>query len=100
MNSTESQMDDVIVVGYGTKKRANVLGSVGSMNPKEIEDIPFTNLSTGLVNKVPGVSVNQTSGKPGATTNLRIRNPTTFGNTGSVEPLYVIDGIAYNNPEG
>jgi len=100
MNSTESQMDDVIVVGYGTKKRANVLGSVGSMNPKEIEDIPFTNLSTGLVNKVPGVSVNQTSGKPGATTNLRIRNPTTFGNSGSVEPLYVIDGIAYNNPEG
>ncbi|HEY0679118.1 MAG TPA: SusC/RagA family TonB-linked outer membrane protein [Chitinophagaceae bacterium] len=100
LNLLNSRMEEVVVVGYGTKKRANVLGSVGSVNPKEVEDMPFVNLSTALVNKVPGVSVSLTSGKPGATTNLRIRNPITFGNTGSVDPLFVIDGVAYNNPEG
>jgi TonB-dependent starch-binding outer membrane protein SusC len=93
-------MEDVVVVGYGTKKRANVLGSVGTVNPKEIEDLPVANLATALVNKVPGVSITQSSGKPGSTTNLRIRNPVTFGSTGSINPLYVIDGIAYNDPDG
>jgi len=100
LSAVESKMDEVVVVGYGAKKRANVLGAVGTMNPKEVEDIPFVNLSTALVNKVPGVSVSQSSGKPGASTTLRIRNPVTFGTSGSAEPLYVIDGIAYNNPEG
>ena len=94
------RMEDVVVVGYGSKKRANVLGSVGTVNPKEIEDLPVANLATALVNKVPGVSISMTSGKPGSTTNLRIRNPVTFGSTGSINPLYVIDGIAYNEPEG
>ncbi|MGB8193211.1 MAG: SusC/RagA family TonB-linked outer membrane protein [Chitinophagaceae bacterium] len=94
------KMEDVVVVGYGSKKRANVLGSVGTVNPKEIEDLPVANLATALVNKVPGISISQTSGKPGSTTNLRIRNPVTFGTTGSINPLYVIDGIAYNDPDG
>lgn len=93
-------MEDIVVVGYGVKKRANVLGSVGTVNPKEIEDLPVANLATALVNKVPGVSITPTSGKPGSTTNLRIRNPVTFGTTGSINPLYVIDGIAYNDPDG
>lgn len=96
----DKALDDVVVVGYGAKKRANVLGSVATINPKEVEDLPVANLATALVNKVPGVSISQTSGKPGSTTNLRIRNPTTFGSTGSINPLYVIDGIAYNDPDG
>jgi TonB-dependent starch-binding outer membrane protein SusC len=97
---SDKAMDDVVVIGYGAKKRANVLGSVGTVNPKEIEDLPVANLATALVNKVPGVSISQSSGKPGSSTSLRIRNPTTFGTTGSINPLYVIDGIAYNEPEG
>lgn len=96
----DKSMEDVVVIGYGAKKRANVLGSVGTINPKEVEDLPVANLATALVNKVPGVSIAQASGKPGATTNLRIRNPVTFGSTGSINPLYVIDGIAYNDPDG
>lgn len=95
LSSAGGTLDDFVVIGYGTKKRANVLGAVGTIDPKEIEDMPFANLTTGLVNKVPGVGVSQSSGKPGSTTTLRIRNPVTFGNSGSVEPLYVIDGIAY-----
>jgi TonB-linked SusC/RagA family outer membrane protein len=100
LNPLNNKLDEVVVVGYDTKPRANVLGSVATINPKEIEDMPFVNLSTALINKVPGVSISQSSGRPGATTNLTIRNPVTFGASGSVEPLYVIDGIAYTNPEG
>jgi TonB-linked SusC/RagA family outer membrane protein len=86
-------MNDVIVVGYGTQKRSNVLGSVAVVAGKELEDIPAINMSTSLINTVPGVSVSQTSGKPGATTTLTIRGATTFASGGSTSPLYVIDGL-------
>jgi len=50
-------------------------------------------MSTSLINVVPGVSVSQTSGKPGSTTNLTIRGATTFATGGTTKPLYVIDGL-------
>jgi TonB-linked SusC/RagA family outer membrane protein len=93
MSSTNKSMDDVIVVGYGTQKRSNVLGSVAVVAGKELEDIPAVNMSTSLINTVPGVGVSQTSGKPGATTTLTIRGATTFASGGSTSPLYVIDGL-------
>ena len=93
MTMNNKSMDDVIVVGYGTQKRSNVLGSVAVVAGKELEDLPAANLSTSLINTVPGVSVNQTSGKPGATTNLTIRGATTFSANGTTSPLYVIDGL-------
>ncbi len=65
MTMNNKSMNDVIVVGYGTQKRSNVLGSVAVVSGKELEDLPAANLSTSLINTVPGVSVNQTSGKPG-----------------------------------
>lgn len=93
MTMNNKSMDDVIVVGYGTQKRSNVLGSVAVVSGKELEDIPAINMSTSLINTVPGVSVSQTSGKPGATTNLTIRGATTFASGGTTNPLYVIDGL-------
>ena len=94
MALNNKSMDDVIVVGYGTQKRSNVLGSVAVVSGKELEDVPAINMSTSLINVVPGVSVSQTSGKPGATTNLTIRGATTFATSGgSTSPLYVIDGL-------
>jgi TonB-linked SusC/RagA family outer membrane protein len=89
MGLSNKAMDDVIVVGYGTQKRSNVLGSVAVVTGKELE----VNMSTSLINTVPGVGVSQTSGKPGATTNLTIRGATTFASGGSTSPLYVIDGL-------
>jgi TonB-linked SusC/RagA family outer membrane protein len=101
MTQLDLKMNEVVVVGYGSKPRANVLGSVGTLNPKEIEDLPVPNLATSLINKVPGVGITQSSGKPGSNTSLRIRNPVTFASTGaSIEPLYVIDGIAFPEPDG
>ena len=98
-----NKMEDVIVVGYGTKKRVNVQGAVATIKAAEIEDIPVANLPSALVNRVPGVGVNFSSGKPGSTTTLNIRNsitaPANFpGGAGGVtnQPLIVIDGIISN----
>ncbi|MVT11859.1 SusC/RagA family TonB-linked outer membrane protein [Chitinophaga tropicalis] len=87
-------LTETVIIGYGTQKRPNVLGSVASINPAEIEDLPVANLATALQNKVPGVSVSQSSGRPGSTTSLTIRNPVTWAATGSsTDPLFVIDGF-------
>lgn len=100
---SNNKMEDVIVVGYGTKKRVNVQGAVSTIKAAEIEDLPVANLGSALVNRVPGVSVNFSSGKPGSTTTLNLRNsitaPAAFpGGAGGVtsQPLIVIDGIISN----
>src|SRR6185503_7020542 len=95
----EKSLEDVIVVGYGTKKRVNVQGSVATIKGTDIEDIPVANLPSSLVNRVPGVAVNFSSGKPGSTTTINIRNSITFpGAPDGVtnQPLIVIDGIISN----
>jgi TonB-dependent starch-binding outer membrane protein SusC len=98
MEKNNQKLDDVIVVGYGTKKRVNVQGAVSTIKGAEIEDLPVANLGSALVNRIPGVSVNFASGKPGSTTDINIRNSTSFGSAfgGSSQPLYVIDGIIVN----
>jgi TonB-linked SusC/RagA family outer membrane protein len=104
LNRLENKLEDVIVnVGYGSKKRVKVQGAVSTIKAAEIEDIPVANLPSALVNRVPGVAVNFSSGKPGSTTTLNLRNstiaPATFpGNASGItsQPLIVIDGIISN----
>jgi TonB-linked SusC/RagA family outer membrane protein len=93
LSKSNESLDDVVVVGYGTQKKVNVLGAVSTFNPKEVADIPAANLSTALMGQIAGVGVSQTSGKPGATTNISIRSAQTFASGGSTSPLFVIDGL-------
>ena len=98
-----ANLDEVVVVGYGTQKRANVVGAVSTVKAEDIEDLPVANLGTALVNRVPGLGVNVASGKPGATTTLTIRNPYTFNGSATLgltsDPLYVIDGLVLPKSE-
>lgn len=103
LSPLDKTMDDVIVVGYGTKKRVNIQGAIATIKGSEIEDIPVGNLPSALVNRLPGVGVNFSSGKPGSTTTINLRNstvsPAAFpGNAGGItnQPLIVIDGIISN----
>ena len=88
-------MDEVVVVGYGTQKRADVLGAVDQVDQEEIEDFPVANLTTALKNSttLQGVSVGIASGKPGANTSINIRNTVTLSANGNTNPLFVIDGF-------
>ncbi|MFD1143767.1 SusC/RagA family TonB-linked outer membrane protein [Larkinella insperata] len=79
-------LDEVVVVGYGTQKIANVTGSVASIGSKEVKSIPTSNLVTGLAGRLPGLRVTQSSSEPGSyNTRFDIRG---FGN-----PLIVVDGL-------
>ena len=88
-------LDEVVIVGYGVQKRANLTGAVSSINFSEgLESRPITSTSTALGGLAPGLAVTQTSGKPGDdSATLRIRGNTTL-NTNS--PLVLVDGIEYS----
>jgi TonB-linked SusC/RagA family outer membrane protein len=86
-----TELEEVVVIGYGSVKRANMVGAVENMKADEVEDIPATNLSTILEGKMAGVSIGQATGRPGASTSLSIRIENTYSATS--EPLYVIDGF-------
>ncbi|GEO04454.1 SusC/RagA family TonB-linked outer membrane protein [Adhaeribacter aerolatus] len=84
-------LDEVVVIGYGTVKKSDVTGSVGSVSSEELTAFPVPNPVMGLQGKTPGVHVMQNSGAPGVNVSVRIRG----GNSllGNNEPLYVIDGF-------
>jgi TonB-linked SusC/RagA family outer membrane protein len=91
----KNQLNEVVVVGYGSQKRSELTGAVSSV-PKSILNQPAASFDNLLQGAVPGVAVTQSSGQPGGTATVRVRggNSLSFGN----DPLYVIDGfITYNN---
>jgi TonB-linked SusC/RagA family outer membrane protein len=84
-------LNDVVVVGYGTVKRANLAGSVASISSKQIEDIPAKDLASTLMGTMPGVSIGEVSGSPTATATIKVRVQGSYSN--NEDPLYVIDGF-------
>jgi len=94
MQEEAQKMDEVVIVGYGAVKRANLLGAVGSISSDKIEGIPTQNLSTLLEGRLAGVKVGQASGSPGAFSNIEIRTTSTFTEYGEYM-LFVIDGVIY-----
>jgi len=90
----KKNMDEVIVVGYGTQKKAHLTGSVVSIDPKKIEDNPVGSLTEALKGQAVGVNVSGGYARPGQPATITIRNPMFFSKDGgSKEPIYVIDDI-------
>ncbi len=87
-------LDEVVVVGYGTQKRANVSGAVSSIKGEDINEVVTGNASQALVGKATGVRVEVNGGAPGAGTNIIIRGT---GSLSNQDPLYVIDGVFSDN---
>jgi TonB-linked SusC/RagA family outer membrane protein len=85
LHAANQQLNDVIVVGYGTQRKGSVTGAVSSIKASDLVRTPSSTTSGALVGKIPGITARQTTGRPGASTALQIRN------LGS--PLYVIDGV-------
>ena len=87
--SDDNVLDQVVVVGYGTQKKADLTGSVSIVNAEELKRVSNSNISTMLEGKVSGVQITS-DGQPGADPSVRIRG---IGSFGSTAPLYVIDGV-------
>ena len=82
-------LDQVVVVGYGVQKKADLTGSVAVVNTDELKRVSNSNISTMLEGKVAGVQITS-DGQPGADPTVRIRG---IGSFGSTAPLYVVDGV-------
>lgn len=87
----DSQLDEVVVIGYGTQKRGNVSGAQSTFKADKLNERAVTRVDQALVGQLAGVSVKQTSGVPGKAFSVNVRG------SGSIsagnEPLYVIDGF-------
>lgn len=84
-------LEEVVVIGYGTQKKSDVNGSVSTIKSTDIANIPQVSFDQMLQGKAAGVTVTNNSGQPGSSVSVKIRGASSL--TGSNEPLYVIDGI-------
>ncbi|WP_094570814.1 TonB-dependent receptor [Mucilaginibacter xinganensis] len=90
---SQNSLSEVVVVGYGTSKRVDLTGSVGSVNEKQLQERPAINLEQELAGKIAGVNVSTNSGAPGGATKIRIRGYSSINS--STDPLYVVDGVVW-----
>ena len=84
-------LEEVVVTGYGTTKKRDVVTSVASVGADQIKDIPVTSAAEALQGKLSGVSVTTTEGSPDADVKIRVRGGTSL--TQSNDPLYIVDGM-------
>lgn len=99
LSSTSAQLNEVVVIGYGTAQKRDLTGSIATVSGKEITDKPNSNPVASLQSKVAGLYV-VNNGTPGQAPDIRIRGT---GSIASIAPLYVVDGvftydISYVNP--
>lgn len=94
LTAAANQLEQVVVVGYGTQRKVDVTGTVTQVRGEEISKQPAPNAISGLQGKVAGVQITN-SGAPGASPQIRIRGVgTVYGNA---NPLYVVDGVWYDD---
>jgi TonB-linked SusC/RagA family outer membrane protein len=101
MGQDAGLLNEVVVVGYGTQKKSDLTGAVGSVKAKDIERIPAATVDQALQGKIAGVYVVPNSGQPGASATIRIRGTGTLNNA---SPIFVVDGmilddISFVNPQ-
>lgn len=97
--ASEVSLEDVVVVGYGTQRARNVTGSIVSVSPKKLEDLPVASLSEMLRGQVPGLNVSGGSTRPGLMATISIRQQFNWGKDGGgTIPLVVIDDVVQIDP--
>lgn len=88
------QLDEVVVIGYGTVRKSDLTGAVSTVKAEELVKVPSNNPMQALQGKVAGVQVNSISGAPGENVVVRVRGTGTFNNA---SPIYVVDGVILND---
>jgi len=91
MQKSTTQLDDVVVIGYGTQKKRNVAGAVSKLKNENFQERAITRVDQALVGQLAGVRVKQNTGIPGKAFSIQIRGSGSI--SGGNEPLYVLDGF-------
>lgn len=90
LETTSADLDQIIVVGYGTQKKSNVTSAISSVSSKELQLIPTSNLSNVLAGRLSGTFVQSATGTPGISSGIRVRAQASLNGGQSI---YVIDGV-------
>lgn len=93
LKTVDANLDAIVVVGYGTQKRTDVTGAVGSVKGETIKNMPVTNVTDALQGRVAGVEVIKSSGSPDAGSTIIIRG---LSSLHQPNPLYIVDGVRTN----
>lgn len=96
LKTTESRLEEVVIVGYGTQKKANLSGAVDQVNEKFLESRPITNVGSALQGAIANLNITPSSGQANKAPNMNVRGYTSISGGG---PLIVIDGIPATNDE-
>ena len=95
LQDDNASLEEVVVVGYTSKARKDLTGSVGSISGAKLAAVPVSSAGEALQGKIAGVQVTTVDGQPGADINIRVRGATSV--TQSNEPLYIVDGFQQAN---
>jgi TonB-dependent SusC/RagA subfamily outer membrane receptor len=93
LEDESKSLKEVVVIGYGAVRKEALTGSVASINGKMLNEVPAANVTQALQGRLAGVELTQTSSKPGAAMQIRIRGTRSL--TGDNEPLIVLDGVPF-----
>lgn len=91
MRSSDTELDAVVVIGYGVQQKRDVTSAISSVSSDAFKDLPVTDINQALLGQVAGVDVTNSSGLPGGGLDIKIRGLSTIGSDSN--PLYVVDGI-------
>lgn len=94
LQENTTNLDEVVVIGYGTVKKKDLTGAVGAISGNVVSERKEMQLSTALQGAIPGVMVTRSNGAPGGSSTIRIRGITTIGDS---NPLYIVDGVPVDN---
>ena len=92
--ASNKQLNEVVVIGYGTQKKSDITSAISTVSVKDIASRPIVSPEEALIGKAPGVQVSIPSGEPGHDLSVHIRGA---GSANGLEPLYVVDGVVTND---
>lgn len=98
LKESSTALTEVVVIGYGTQSKGNVLGSIAKITSENIEERPIARVEQALQGQMAGVAVRTTSGSPGSDISIRVRGASSI--SGDATPLYVVDGVPLDNLSG
>ena len=93
MSSDINELNEMVVIGYGSVKKGNITNAVAKVKAEDLADRPVSNIASALQGELAGVDVQSTSGAPGSSVQIKVRGATSINEDGNTNPLYVVDGV-------
>lgn len=92
-----TELDEMVVIGYGEQARTTLTTSVAKMDTSALNNVPFANIGSALQGNISGLRVQTTTGQPGSSPRIVLRGGTSISNPEGAQPLYIVDGVKRNN---